>query len=122
MARLSRARPGAGGRVQHRTRRIENLAGFQRLLVPFVSLPSTTSRPGTTASFGLPWKARERLSGNDLTIASIALAHDCLLVTRQYTGCLTDLAKPFARLRNCHQISSCFPSHDRKGVVLPQNG
>lgn len=61
----------------------ENVEGFQRLLAPFVSLQFDDLAAG---HYGLMRAALERAGtpagANDLLIASIALAHDCLLVTR----------------------------------------
>lgn len=61
----------------------ENLEGFRRLLEPFVSLPFDDLAAG---HYGLIRATLERagtsVGANDLLIASIALAHDCLLVTR----------------------------------------
>lgn len=67
-----------------KSRRVaENLEGFRRLLEPFVSLPFDESAAG---HYGLIRATLERagtpVGANDLLIASIALAHDCLLVTR----------------------------------------
>jgi tRNA(fMet)-specific endonuclease VapC len=61
----------------------ENLAGFHRLLQPFVSLPFDDRAAdhygiirATLEHAGTP------IGANDLLIASIAIAHDCILVTR----------------------------------------
>jgi tRNA(fMet)-specific endonuclease VapC len=61
----------------------ENLAGFRKLLEPFVSLPFDDLAAG---HYGIIRATLERagtlIGANDLLIAAIALAHDCLLVTR----------------------------------------
>jgi tRNA(fMet)-specific endonuclease VapC len=61
----------------------ENIDGFQRLLAPFVSLPFDDVAAG---HYGLVRATLERagmpVGANDLLIASIALARNCLLVTR----------------------------------------
>jgi len=61
----------------------ENLAGFRSLLEPFVSLPFDDLAAG---HYGIIRATLERagtpVGANDLLIAAIALAHDCLLVTR----------------------------------------
>ena len=61
----------------------ENIEGFVRLLAPFVSLSFDDFAAG---HYGLIRATLERagtpVGANDLLIASIALAHDCLLVTR----------------------------------------
>ena len=67
-----------------KSRRVnENMEGFQRLLAPFVSLAFDDLAAG---HYGLVRAALERagtpVGANNLLIASIALAHDCLLVTR----------------------------------------
>jgi tRNA(fMet)-specific endonuclease VapC len=61
----------------------DNLASFRRLLDPFVSLPFDDRAAdhygmlrATLEQAGTP------IGANDLMIASIALAHDCCLVTR----------------------------------------
>jgi tRNA(fMet)-specific endonuclease VapC len=67
-----------------KSRRVaENIEGFRRLLEPFISLPFDDLAAG---HYGLIRATLERagtpVGANDLLIASIALAHDCLLVTR----------------------------------------
>jgi tRNA(fMet)-specific endonuclease VapC len=67
-----------------KSRRVsENIEGFHRLLEPFVSLPFDDVAAG---HYGLIRATLERagtpVGANDLLIGSIALAHDCLLVTR----------------------------------------
>jgi tRNA(fMet)-specific endonuclease VapC len=60
----------------------ENLEGFRRLLEPFASLPFDDFAAG---HYGIIRATQERagaLGSSDLLIAAIALAHDCLLVTR----------------------------------------
>ena len=61
----------------------ENILGFQKMLSPFVSLPFDDLAAG---HYGLVRATLERagtpVGANDLMIASIALARDCLLVTR----------------------------------------
>jgi tRNA(fMet)-specific endonuclease VapC len=61
----------------------ENITGFVRLLTPFVSLPFDDLAAG---HYGLMRATLERagtpVGANDLLIASIAMANDCLLVTR----------------------------------------
>jgi tRNA(fMet)-specific endonuclease VapC len=61
----------------------DNVDGFVRLLAPFISLPFDDLAAG---HYGLMRATLERagtpIAANDLLIASIALAHDCLLVTR----------------------------------------
>lgn len=67
-----------------KSRRVaENLENFRRLLEPFVSLPFDDHAAdhygmlrATLEQAGTP------IGANDLIIASIALAHDCCLVTR----------------------------------------
>jgi len=70
-----------GARKSHRVS--ENLEGFRQLLDPFVSLPFDDVAAG---HYGLLRATLERagtpVGANDLLIAAIALAHDCLLVTR----------------------------------------
>jgi tRNA(fMet)-specific endonuclease VapC len=67
-----------------KSRRVEeNLQGFRRLLEPFVSFPFDDR---AAEHYGMARAALERagtpIGANDLLIASIALANDCLLVTR----------------------------------------
>ena len=67
-----------------KSRRVtENLDGFRRLLEPFVSLPFDDR---AADQYGVVRATLEQagtpIGANDLLIASIALAHDCLLVTR----------------------------------------
>lgn len=60
-----------------------NLMGFQNMLRPFVSLPFDDQ---CAEYYGIVRATLERagtpIGGNDLLVASIALAHDCTLVTR----------------------------------------
>jgi tRNA(fMet)-specific endonuclease VapC len=67
-----------------KSRRVaENLEGFRLLLEPYVSLPFDDHAAG---HYGIVRATLEQagtpIGANDLLIASIALAHDCLLVTR----------------------------------------
>jgi len=67
-----------------KSRRVaQNLDGFRRLLEPFVSLPFDDR---AAEHYGLSRASLEAaatpIGANDLLIASIALAHDCVLVTR----------------------------------------
>ncbi len=67
-----------------KSRRVaENLAGFGRLLEPFVSLPFDDR---AASHYGILRATLEQagtpIGANDLLIASIALAQDCILVTR----------------------------------------
>jgi tRNA(fMet)-specific endonuclease VapC len=67
-----------------KSRRVaENLDGFRRLLEPFVSLPFDDR---AADHYGIVRATLEQagtpIGANDLLIASIALAHDCRLVTR----------------------------------------
>ena len=69
-----------------KSRRVaENLEGFRRLLEPFQSLPFDDL---AAAHYGLIRASLERagtlVGANDLLIASIALANDCILVTRNH--------------------------------------
>jgi tRNA(fMet)-specific endonuclease VapC len=61
----------------------ENLAGFTRLLEPFVSLPFDDL---AASHYGILRATLEQagtpIGANDLLIAAIALAQDCMLVTR----------------------------------------
>lgn len=62
-----------------------NLALLARFLEPFRSLPFDDA---SSQEYGLLRATLERagqpIGGNDLLIASIAIAHDCTLVTRNY--------------------------------------
>jgi len=61
----------------------ENLEGFHRLLEPFISLPFddlAADRYGAIRA--MLEHAGTPIGANDLLIASIALANDCVLVTR----------------------------------------
>lgn len=67
-----------------KSRRVEeNLRGFRDLLAPFASLPFDDR---AAEHYGMVRASLEGagtpIGANDLLIASIALAHDCLLVTR----------------------------------------
>jgi tRNA(fMet)-specific endonuclease VapC len=67
-----------------KSRRVaENLEGFRRLLDPFISLPFDDAAAG---HYGILRATLERagtpIGANDLMIASIALTHDSILVTR----------------------------------------
>ena len=67
-----------------KSRRVEeNLRGFRRLLEPFISLPFDDL---AAEHYGMVRAGIEQagtpIGANDLLIASIALANDCLLVTR----------------------------------------
>jgi tRNA(fMet)-specific endonuclease VapC len=67
-----------------KSRRIaENLNGLRRILEPFVSLPFDDR---AADHYGVVHATLEQagtpIGANDLIIASIALAHDCHLVTR----------------------------------------
>ncbi len=94
MSRLKNMRPGQifscaivraellfGARKSQQVER--NLMGFQNLLQPFVSLPFDDQCAGY---YGIVRATLERagtpIGGNDLLVASIALAHDCTLITR----------------------------------------
>lgn len=67
-----------------KSQRVEqNVAGFDLMLEPFVSLPFDNKAAG---QYGLLRVTLERngtpIGANDFLIAAIALAHDCVLVTR----------------------------------------
>src|SRR5262249_6786062 len=69
-----------------KSRRVdENLAGFRRLLEPFISLPFDDL---AEAHYGIIRATLERagtpIGSNDLLIASIARSRDCILVTRNH--------------------------------------
>lgn len=69
--------------ARHSTRVQENLEGFEALLAPFTSLPFDDK---AAAHYGLIRADLERagtpIGANDLLIAAIARANDCILVTR----------------------------------------
>ena len=67
-----------------KSRRVaENLTGFEKLLDPFVSLPFDDR---AASHYGIVRATLEQagtpIGANDLLIAAIALAQDCVLVTR----------------------------------------
>jgi len=67
-----------------KSRRVaDNLEGFRLLLEPYISLPFDEN---AAAHYGMIRATLEQagtpIGANDLLIASIAMAHDCLLVTR----------------------------------------
>ena len=70
-----------GGRKSQRVH--ENLRGFERLLEPFVSLPFDD---GAAEIYGMIRADLERMGtpigANELLIAAIARARDCVMVTR----------------------------------------
>jgi tRNA(fMet)-specific endonuclease VapC len=67
-----------------KSRRVsENLEGFNRLLEPYQSLPFDDRAADYYGALRAALEASGTpIGANDLLIASIALAHDCLLVTR----------------------------------------
>jgi len=68
----------------YKSRKVEaNLKGIDKLLGPFVSFPFDDE---SAAHYGVLRSELEKagapISANDMMIAAIALAHDCVLVTR----------------------------------------
>jgi len=78
---IIRAELAFGARKSRRV--AENLEGFQQLLAPYASLPFDDI---SADHYGMIRAALERggtpIGANDLLIASVALAHNCILVTR----------------------------------------
>ncbi|MFN0105561.1 MAG: type II toxin-antitoxin system VapC family toxin [Bryobacteraceae bacterium] len=61
----------------------ENLAGMERLLATFASLPFDDRAADYYGAIrALLERGGTPIGANDLLIAAIALAHDCILVTR----------------------------------------